>query len=179
MRFHPGGRFYAEIRAAGERIVLGTFDTAEHSARAYNTAAWWLGRPATTFNFHDYCTLVEAEFVAGVSTNLVSAEQRHRQCQLQRRLDIAEADECAMEAWRQAFPQDVMDEDDFFTQKRAEREAEMAAKKAAKMEVRWKKAFIASQREGPCTISDNDERWLDEFLTTLSASSASEEDGDF
>jgi hypothetical protein len=61
-----------------------------------------------------------------------------------------------MEGLRQAFPQDVLDEEAFFTQQRAERAAKMAAKKAVEMEVRWKKAFIASQKEGPCTISDND-----------------------
>jgi hypothetical protein len=55
----------------------------------------------------------------------------------------------------------------------------MTDNKAAKIEVRWKKAFIASQREGLCTISVNEERWLDEFLTTPSASSVSGEDGDF
>jgi hypothetical protein len=50
-RFYPGGRFYAEIRAAGERIVLRTFHTAKLGPRAYDAAAWRLGRTATTFNF--------------------------------------------------------------------------------------------------------------------------------
>uniref|UniRef100_A0ACD5VTF8 Uncharacterized protein n=1 Tax=Avena sativa TaxID=4498 RepID=A0ACD5VTF8_AVESA len=174
VRFRPSGRFYAEIRAAGERIVLGTFDTAELAARAWDAAAWRLGRSRAILNFHDCETLEEAEFVVGVSTaNLVSVEQRRRARQLRRHIDIAEADERAMEAWRRAFPRDVLDEEAFFTQRRADR----ATKKAAKMEVRWKKAFIEVQYTGPQMIDAD--RWLDQFLTTPSASSASEDDGDF
>jgi hypothetical protein len=40
-----------------------------------------------------------------------------------------------MEAWRQAFPQDVVDEQVFFAQKKTEHRAE-------KEGLRWRKAFI-------------------------------------
>jgi hypothetical protein len=95
--------FYAVIRAAGHRIVLGTFSTMEDVARAYGASAWRLERPRRNMNFHDCESLTEAEFLAGAQ-NLVTTEQRRYPRQLQRHLAIAKADESAMEAWRQAFP---------------------------------------------------------------------------
>ncbi|XP_051211776.1 uncharacterized protein [Lolium perenne] len=128
VRLRPSGRFYEDICDASSS----RHSTRRSSARAY-TAAWRLGHPATTFNFRDCHTLAEAEFMAGVSMNLVNNEQRrhHRQCH-----SIVEVDEHAMEVWCQAFLQDALDKEAFYTQKRAEREAETAAKMALKMEVR-------------------------------------------
>jgi hypothetical protein len=64
-----------------------------------------------------------------------------------------------MARWREMYPQDVDDELQFFAQRAAERKAEKEDKAR-------RKAFIKAQRAGPTTISDNDDRWLDELLTT-------------
>jgi hypothetical protein len=71
--------------------------------RAYDAAAWRLGRPRQQLNFKECESLAEAKFLAGFDS-LVTAEQRRRHQQLQHRLAIAHADERAMEAWVAAFP---------------------------------------------------------------------------
>ncbi|KAM0823783.1 hypothetical protein ACQ4PT_070637 [Festuca glaucescens] len=165
VRARPSGTFYAEIRAGGARLTLGTFATVEQAARAYDAAAWRLRRPRQQLNFKDCASLEEAEFLAGFD-NLVTTEQRRRRQQLQRRLAIAQADERAMEARAAAFPQDVLDERAFYAQKKAER-------RAAKEAIRARKRFIEAQEVGPTTIDENDERWADLVLTEPSESSGS------
>jgi hypothetical protein len=63
----------------------------------------------------------------------VTAEERH----CQRHLTIAEADERAMAAWREIFPQDFIDERKFYAQKQAEREATNQARKATMRSWSW------------------------------------------
>jgi hypothetical protein len=167
VRARPAGNFYAEIRVTGFRLSLGTFATPHEVARVYDAAAWRLGRPRRDMNFDDVNSRAEAEMVAPPPC-LVTAEEKHRHRQRQRRLAIAEADERAMEAWRKNFPQDVADEMHFYAEKKAQREAEKAAKKA-------RKAFIMAQLEGETTISDDDPRWDDLWSTTDVSLSADEE----
>ncbi|KAK1653680.1 hypothetical protein QYE76_071485 [Lolium multiflorum] len=45
VRVRPSGRFTAEIRAGGFRLTLGTYNTPELAARAYDAAAWRFRRP--------------------------------------------------------------------------------------------------------------------------------------
>jgi hypothetical protein len=40
--------FYAKICTGGARLTLGTFATMEQAARAYDAAAWRLGRHASS-----------------------------------------------------------------------------------------------------------------------------------
>ncbi|KAE8786462.1 Protein TRANSPARENT TESTA 12 [Hordeum vulgare] len=47
VRERPSGTYYVEIRSDDVRLGLGTFETAHEAARAYDTAAWRLGRPHT------------------------------------------------------------------------------------------------------------------------------------
>ncbi|KAK1641775.1 hypothetical protein QYE76_059580 [Lolium multiflorum] len=50
VRARPKGTYYAEIRDGGERIGLGTYETAHEAARAYDAVAWRLGRPRSSMN---------------------------------------------------------------------------------------------------------------------------------
>jgi hypothetical protein len=95
---------------------------------------------------YDCESLEEAEFLAG-AVNIVTAEQRRHQHTLQRRLAVAEADERAMEAWHQAFPQDVRDKQNLYTQNKAEHIAEKEGVPRARPSSR--------HRGKPQTISDN------------------------
>jgi hypothetical protein len=56
VRARPAGKFYAEIRTGDSRIGVGTFETAHEAGRAYDAAAWRLGRPRQSMNFNDIAT---------------------------------------------------------------------------------------------------------------------------
>jgi hypothetical protein len=99
VRPRPNGLFYAEIRTASFRLMLGTYNSPEEAARAYDAAAWRIGRPRRQMNFPETESLEEAQFLAP-QPDLVIDEDRHRHRQVQRRLLIAEHDERAMAAWR-------------------------------------------------------------------------------
>ena len=48
----------------GQRWYMGTFDTTEIAARAFDAAAWRFGRPCAELNFLDVESREEAEFLA-------------------------------------------------------------------------------------------------------------------
>jgi hypothetical protein len=156
MRPRPNGLFYAEIRTAGFRLTLGTFNSPKEAVRAYDAAAWRLGHPRRQMNFPETESLKEAQFLAP-QPHLVTEEDRHLHREAQRRLLIAEHDERAMARWRREFPQDVQAELEFY---RADR--------------RRRKAFINAQLAGPQTIDDDDPRWDD--LSTQSEDTSSDDD---
>ncbi|KAK1641779.1 hypothetical protein QYE76_059584 [Lolium multiflorum] len=56
VRARPKGTYYAEIRDGGERIGLGTYETAHEAARAYDAVAWRLGRPRSSIRWHALAT---------------------------------------------------------------------------------------------------------------------------
>ncbi|KAE8770709.1 Ethylene-responsive transcription factor CRF1 [Hordeum vulgare] len=143
------------------RLGLSTFDTAKNAARAYNAAAWRLNRHRKEMNFPEVMTMGWAHNVA-LRPRVVIDEDRRRNRRQQRRLSIAEMDEHAMAEWRRQFPQDVLDERQFFAQRRAEQAAlfQMGLKAAS-------------------TWSSDDGCWVDTFITTEeSITGASESDHD-
>ncbi|KAK1609988.1 hypothetical protein QYE76_033661 [Lolium multiflorum] len=85
VRVRPSGRFTAEIRAGGFRLTLGTYNTPEEAARAYDAAAWRFRRPGNDMNFPDVESLEEAEFLApppclvdDEDRRRIAAQDRHR-----------------------------------------------------------------------------------------------------
>ncbi|XP_020163245.1 uncharacterized protein [Aegilops tauschii subsp. strangulata] len=105
--------FYAEIHSGDVRLSLGTFETAHEAARAYDAAAWRLGRPRAQMNFSDARTCEQAQELAPPPW-LVTEEDCRVQRRRERRLLIAEAGEYAMAEWRLRFPEDVTQENDFW-----------------------------------------------------------------
>ncbi|KAK1677178.1 hypothetical protein QYE76_038026 [Lolium multiflorum] len=103
VRARPNGRFYTEMRADGFRLTLGTYNTPELAARAYDVAAWRFRRLQRDMNFPDVESLEEAKFLAPAPC-LVDDEDRRRPRQVQRRIAIAEHDEELMRQWRAQFP---------------------------------------------------------------------------
>ncbi|KAK1668957.1 hypothetical protein QYE76_057116 [Lolium multiflorum] len=134
VRARPKGTYYAEIRDGGERIGLGTYETAHEAARAYDAVAWRLGRPRSSMNFHDVWTRQQAEDLA------------RRRTSLDRRNSAAAARRSATEA-EKATRRAAKKED------RTQRRAEKATKRA----------FIEAQLAGPTTIGEDDPRWIDLF----------------
>ncbi|KAE8766489.1 t-complex protein 1 subunit eta [Hordeum vulgare] len=90
-------------------------------------------------------------------------------------------DEHAMAEWRQQFPQDVLDEREFFTQRRMER-AERTMEQAAYRKdrpTRKQAALFQMELKESLTWSSDDIRWADAFITTEeSYTGASESDDD-
>ena len=182
VRPRRSGMFSAEIRAAGVRQYLGTFPSTYEAARAYDAAAWVLGRPHRTLNFHNVQSLEVAVFLAEPGPDrLVTADQRRRHRQTQRRIRIAQEDERAMAAYRLAHPEHVIAEEEFYEHKRAERKAARAERRARHREIRARCQFSIEQlRLDRPTISWDDPRMTDFRLSPTSATSASSSgDSDF
>ena len=182
IRQRPSGLFTAEIRAADIRQNLGTFLTAEEAARAYDAAAWVLGRPRRTLNFPMVESLELAVFLAEPGPDrLVTADQRRRHLQTQRRIRIAQEDERAMAAYRLAHPEHFIAEQAFYAQKRAERKAARAERRARHREIRARRQFSIDQlRLDRPTISWDDPRMTDFRLPEPSETSESSgDDSDF
>ncbi|KAK1680608.1 hypothetical protein QYE76_041456 [Lolium multiflorum] len=155
VRVRPS-RFYAEICAGGFRLTLGTYNTTELAARAYDAAAWRFRRPRCDMNFPDVESLEEAEFLA---PSLVDDEDRRRHRQVQRRIAIAEHDEQLMRQWRAQFPNDVDNTDAFFADLRAQR----------RFNRRHRRAIAEFELENPNTTwTENDPRWDDIWTETTS-----------
>ncbi|XP_040252052.1 uncharacterized protein [Aegilops tauschii subsp. strangulata] len=118
VRVRPSGTYSASIRlGGGVRLGLGTFDTAQDGARAYDAAAWRLRRSRWDMNFTDVATPERAHELAPFP-RLITDEDRRKNRRRERRLSLAEMDEEAMALWRQRFPQDIINEEQFFAERR-------------------------------------------------------------
>nr|XP_020198525.1 uncharacterized protein LOC109784347 [Aegilops tauschii subsp. strangulata] len=117
----PLRAFSSEIWFREKRLILGTFDTAEEAARAHDATAWRLLGPRRDMNFPDVSSQ-RAQDLAPLPRLFTDKDRRVHQ-RRQRRLTIAEMDVEALVVWRERFPQDIVDERQFYKQRRLERDA--------------------------------------------------------
>ncbi|CAM0947191.1 unnamed protein product [Alopecurus aequalis] len=80
------GTFHAKIRPAEHHLTIGMCATTHEAAHAYDGAEWRLGR-AVIDNFRDVNSVAQAMALAP-PPYVVTQEER--------RVTVAEADECAM-----------------------------------------------------------------------------------
>ena len=125
VRARPSGGFSAEIRFRGMRLGLGNFDTANEAARAYDAAVWRLRWPHRTLNFPNVPMRERAQELAPLP-RLSTDEDRRDNRRWEHRLGITEMDEEAIVLWHQHFPQDIINEREFYAQRRAERDKRRA-----------------------------------------------------
>ncbi|XP_020171026.1 uncharacterized protein [Aegilops tauschii subsp. strangulata] len=179
VRQRPNGGFYSEIRSGQLRLGLGTFKTAHEAARAFDAAAWRLGRPRQQMNFHDVHTLQQALDVAP-SPRLRTAQDRAEHAERQRRLLVAHEDEWVMAEWRQRHPEDVTYEQAYWARRREE---ETQRRRDERLDRRRRKALALSQCEiveNGCQMifTSDDDRWEDMWLDTSDQTSDDDDDDD-
>ena len=179
VRARPSGSFSAEIRSDEMRLGLGTFDTAHDAARLYDATAWLLRRSRREMNFPNMATRELAHELA-LPPRLVTDKDRRDNRRRERRLDITEMDEEAMSLWRQHFSEDVINEREFYVQRRPERTAYREDRRTRKAD-----ALFNIELKEASTWDSNEERRIDTFITTseekeedITESKSKEEDDD-
>ncbi|XP_048557372.1 uncharacterized protein LOC125538111 [Triticum urartu] len=175
VRQRPNGWYYSKIRSGDVRLSLGTFQTAHEADRAYDAAAWRLDRPRPQMNFQDVYTLRQALDIAP-PPRLITDQDHAEHAGRQRRLLIAEKDERAMAEWRRRHPEDIADEQAYWTGQTAKRHAE-------RLDMLRRKALALSQCEivengGQSIFSANDSRWDDMWLNTSDQTIKDDNDDD-
>ncbi|XBI15627.1 hypothetical protein VPH35_058012 [Triticum aestivum] len=166
VRERRSGAFSSEIWFGEKRLILGTFDTAEEAARAHDAAAWRLLRPCREMNF-PYVSSQRAQDLAPLPRLFTDDDRRvHRR--RQRRLAIAEMDVEAMVVWRERFPQDIIDERQFYQQRRTEREARRTERAAYREDKRARKqaAQLRLKLRETSERDFEDERSADAYIHT-------------
>ena len=118
----PSSGFSAEIWFRGMHLGLDTFDTAHETARANDAAGWCLQCPHRTLKFHNMPTWERAQELAPLP-RLITDEDHRDNRRREHCLGIEEMDEEAMALWRERFPQDIINEHEFYEQRRAEQAA--------------------------------------------------------
>ena len=167
VRERRSGAFSAEIWFHEKRLVLGTFDTAEEAARAHDAAAWRLLRPRRDMNFPNLSSQ-RAQDLAPLP-RLFTDEDRRVHRRRHRRLAIAEMDVEAMVVWRERFPQDIIDERQFYKQLRSERDARRREGAAYREDKRSRKqaAQLKLKLRETSGWDFEDERYADAYIQML------------
>ncbi|KAM3407835.1 hypothetical protein ACQJBY_001275 [Aegilops geniculata] len=178
VRLRPNGGYYAEIRSGDLRLGLGTYGTAHEAARAYDAAAWRLGRPRGQMNFQDVYTLQQALDVAP-PPRLNTAQDRAEHAERQRRLLVAQEDERVMAEWRRRHPEDVTYEQVYSARRREE---DTRRRREARLDRCRRKALANAQSDlvaagGQSFFTPDYDRWLDIWLDT-SDDTAEDDNGD-
>ncbi|XP_020153850.1 uncharacterized protein [Aegilops tauschii subsp. strangulata] len=179
VRQRPNGGFYSEIRSDQLRLGLGTFETAHEAARAYDAAAWRLGRPRPQMNFDDVHTLQQALDVAP-PPRLRTAQDCAEHAERQRRLLVAHEDERTMAEWRRRHPEDVTYEQAYWARRREE---DTRRRREERLDRRRRKALAISQCDiiqngGQSIFSADDDHWLDMWIDTSDQTSEDGNDDD-
>ncbi|KAM3213568.1 hypothetical protein ACQJBY_066140 [Aegilops geniculata] len=167
VRERRSGAFSSEIWFGEKRLILGTFDTAEEAARVHDAAAWRLLRPRWEMNFPDVSSQ-RAQDLAPLPRIFTDDDRRvHRR--RQRRLAIAEMDVEAMVVWRERLPQDIVDERQFYKQRRTERDARRTERAAYREDKRPRKqaAQLRLKLREILGWHFEDERSADAYIQTL------------
>ncbi|XBI17474.1 hypothetical protein VPH35_059519 [Triticum aestivum] len=168
VRVRPSGTYSASIRlGGGVRLGLETFDTAQDGARAYDAAAWRLRRPRWDMNIIDVATPERAHDLAPFP-RLITDEDRRKNQRRERRLSLAEMDEEAMALWRQHFPQDIINEEQFFAERRAQRKEKRKERATYREDKQTRKAVAKyNMALGDASSWDSrDDRFLDAYAQT-------------
>uniref|UniRef100_A0A8I6Y172 AP2/ERF domain-containing protein n=1 Tax=Hordeum vulgare subsp. vulgare TaxID=112509 RepID=A0A8I6Y172_HORVV len=178
VRLRPNGRYYSEIRSGDLRLSLGTYETAHEAARAFDAAAWRLGRPRGQMHFQDVYTLQQALDVAP-PPRLNTAQDRAKHAARQRRLLVAQEDERVMAEWRRRHPEDVACEQVYWARRREE---DTRRRREERLDRHRRKALANAEAHivaagGRSFFTENDDRWLDIWLST-SDDTDDDDDGD-
>ena len=119
----PSGCWSAEITHNSVRWWMGTFDTPELAARAFDVAVWRFGRPRAELNFRGVESREVAEFLAP-DVRIVTRKEEQANYHMFVQLRIRRDDEAAMERFRRDHRDLVQAQ----LQLNAERDAKMRAR---------------------------------------------------
>ncbi|KAE8797546.1 ap2-containing protein [Hordeum vulgare] len=111
VRVRPSGRWSAELQHESVRYYLGTLDTADLVARAYDIVGWRLGVPREELNFPDITSLQDAIFVGPPMKNRVKTRLVKKKEEPTR---VIETDDEAMARFAREHPEYVRYERGFF-----------------------------------------------------------------
>jgi hypothetical protein len=146
--------------ANNERVCLGRFWHAYLAARAYDVAAWRLGRPRAEMNNRHCRSLEEAEDIA--DSPLLLTEEDHR---LHRRRAVlgltSEQDQRAVQDWYASHPREASEEAEHWTRLAAESAERRQERHEWREERRAAKAMAEEElARGAANWPLDDPRWI-------------------
>ena len=117
-------------------------------------------------NFPNMPTREQAQELAPLPW-IITDEDRRDNRRREHHLGIAQMDEKAMALWRQHFPQDIINEREFYVQRRAERDKRRAERAAYREDKRRRKADAQfNMRLGGASPWEYDDWYLHAYSQT-------------